>query len=311
MDAGKDIKNKSLLWLLLLCGIAIAVIQGLRVNEFINVNGMSMLVIVGLIFTFNHGIRRYGFKDFFVFLVITLIIAGFYENLSIATTFPFGAYHYTDSLGPKIIYTPVIINFAYFQMAYVAWNLAGLLINSFDNRLKGIYIFLQPLLGMFTMVMWDVVFDPYMSTILHHWEWEKGGSYFGVPFQNFMGWALTVYTIFQLFAFYISKKSTIPTPGFVLKKEYWAQFVTMYLIWPLSFIIMGLCISPSEVTALNGQIWNVKNILETAGLVGLFTMSFVGLLSILKVYVIDKNQFFDRNMQEQVDHLDKKTMNVR
>jgi hypothetical protein len=52
------------------------------------------------------------------------------------------------------------------------------------------------------MVSWDLTIDPMMSTINGSWVWHNGGSYFGVPVSNFLGWYLTVYVFFQCFALY-------------------------------------------------------------------------------------------------------------
>jgi putative membrane protein len=58
----------------------------------------------------------------------------------------------------------------------------------------------------FIMVMWDVCMDPYMATILKNWIWIRGGSFYGVPFKNFLGRYLCVYTFYQIFAIYLCKK---------------------------------------------------------------------------------------------------------
>ncbi|KTE91108.1 hypothetical protein AT727_05780 [Desulfitobacterium hafniense] len=216
---------------------------------------------------------------------MVFVIGNIYENTSIATDFPFGNYHYTDSLGPKFLYTPLIINIAYFQMIYICWTLSGAVLDYFRNRVSGIYILLQPLTAMFIMVMWDLVIDPYMSTVSHHWEWLDGGAYFGVPLSNYLGWFLCVFSMYFLFAIYISKKSTIPTPAFIYQKEYWVQFVCLYLTWPLSLLIKGFAVTSETVTAFNGQLWEVKDISQAAGLAGLCTMLFVGFIVLLKVYV--------------------------
>src|SRR5262245_38987906 len=63
-----------------------------------------------------HGLRRYSLKEFLIFFVIAFIVSNFYENLSILTGFPFGHYHYTDALGPKLFLVPLLIAPAYFGM---------------------------------------------------------------------------------------------------------------------------------------------------------------------------------------------------
>jgi putative membrane protein len=42
---------------------------------------------------------------------------------------------------------------------------------------------------------WDVVMDPGMARA-GNWTWEIGGSYFGVPVQNYFGWVLTTLTVY-------------------------------------------------------------------------------------------------------------------
>src|SRR5438128_12594646 len=61
-------------------------------------------LITPLLFPFAliHGGRRYGWKTIGVFIVVTAIVSNILENSSILIGFPFGHYHYTDSLAPKI-----------------------------------------------------------------------------------------------------------------------------------------------------------------------------------------------------------------
>jgi hypothetical protein len=56
-----------------------------------------------------HGLRRYSLKQFLIFFVIAFVVSNFYENLSILTGFPFGHYHYTEALGPKLFLVPLLI----------------------------------------------------------------------------------------------------------------------------------------------------------------------------------------------------------
>src|SRR6266540_3547287 len=69
-----------------------------------------------------HGLRRYSLKEFLIFFVIAFIVSNFYENLSILTGFPFGHYHYTEALGPKLFLVPLLIAPAYFGCGYLAWS---------------------------------------------------------------------------------------------------------------------------------------------------------------------------------------------
>lgn len=283
----KTAKVDWLLWGLIPVAAAISIVQGLHISEFVNVNGPSLLVTVCVIFVFIHGILRYGWKDLLVFFALAVVFGMFYENLSIATGFPFGHYHYTDTLGPKFIYAPYILNIAYFQMLYLSWTMAHVVIDNYSNKLKGSYIFVQPIVASFVMVMWDMVIDPHMSTMSGHWVWHKGGAYFGVPFVNYMGWFLCVFTMNILFSLYMARKNARPTPEIVFTKKFWLQAVCIYLTWPLSFLIKGFCIPATTVTTLDNHVWYVRDLYQTAGLIVIVTMCFIALLVFLKVAVLN------------------------
>jgi len=283
---GNSRTTEWLLWGLIPVAAAVSIILGLHVSNFVNLNGPSMLVIVSVIFVFIHGYRRYGWKDLSIFFLIAVVAGNFYENLSIATGFPFGNYHYSDQLGPKFIDAPYILNIAYFQMLYLSWTMAGAILDNYANRLQGSSLIALPLVASCIMVMWDMVIDPHMSTISGHWIWHQGGAYFGVPFVNYMGWFLCVLTMNILFALYLSKRGAETAPAIVFTKSFWIQAVCLYLTWPLAFLIKGFCIPDATVISQDGHLWHVRDLYQTAGLVAIVTMCFVALLVFIKVAML-------------------------
>src|SRR6516164_9579277 len=112
-----------------------------------------------------HGLRRYSVKQFLIFFVIAFTVSNFYENLSILTGFPFGHYHYTEALGPKLFLVPLLIAPAYFGCGYLAWSLAHVLAGVFGNKLRAEQIWRVPLVAAFVMVMWDLTMDPIAATL--------------------------------------------------------------------------------------------------------------------------------------------------
>lgn len=279
-------KTDVFLWVLIPAAAAVAILEGLNFSDFFNMHGPSLLVTVCLIFAFIHANLRYGFKTVAFWLMITIIIGNIYENTSIATGFPFGNYHYTDQLGPKFIFTPVIINVAYFQLLYLSWTLAHVLIDNYSNALKGIMIFIQPLIATFVMVMWDMVIDPHMSTVHHHWIWEEGGAYWGVPLSNYLGWYLCVYTMYQIFALYIAKDKSLKTPDIMFTRKYWLQAASIYAAWPLMYLVKSVCVTNNAITALDNHVWHLKDMYQSSALVALSTMCFIVLLVVIKVLVL-------------------------
>jgi uncharacterized membrane protein len=180
----------------------------------------SSLTLFGLL----HGALTYGWRGIPFFLVVCLGVSNAFENLSILTGFPFGWYRYSDAMGPKLFLVPLLIGPAYFGMGYLSWSLARAILGDEDARLPGLLSFATPTIASFIMVSWDLTIDPMMSTINGSWVWRNGGSYFGVPVSNFLGWYLTVYIFFQCFALYARRRfaSHANAPG------YWAAPLLAY-----------------------------------------------------------------------------------
>ena len=62
------------------------------------------------------------------FVAVCLVVSNILENTSILTGFPFGHYHYTDALGPKLLLVPLLIGPAYFANGYFAWVIGNVLV---------------------------------------------------------------------------------------------------------------------------------------------------------------------------------------
>jgi uncharacterized membrane protein len=244
---------------------------------------VSILSMLG--FVLLHGPRQIGWRRLAVFFVISFVVSWSYESLSIATGFPFGHYYYTDNMGPKFGTVPLLIMPAYYAVCYVSWHLGQLVLDRFDECADGVQTWLVPPLAALIMVMWDMSMDPARSTLSGAWIWQNGGGYFGVPFVNFLGWLLCVWTIFQLYALYLRCRP--PADGVIGttqdRREYWHQMTALYGALFLEFIAFALFPPKGTATDKAGVLWNVKDMYETLGLVAIFSMVFVTLLTFIKV----------------------------
>lgn len=93
---------------------------------------------------------------------------------------PFGEYHYTEWLGPKIAgHVPYFIPPSWFAMSIVSLDLARRV-----TKKRWRYI----LLGTTFMVLWDVALDPAMNRAFPYWNYAADGFFFGMPFSNWVGW---------------------------------------------------------------------------------------------------------------------------
>jgi putative membrane protein len=269
---------RSLLWLLVL----LLAIESL-VGEFYRTVPLTVLHLTILLsFAFVHGVMRYGTRGIVAFALICLVVSNLFENMGVATGFPFGPYHYTDALGPKLGYVPLMIGPAYLGVGYLSWVLATVLIGDVKRGADALSTFATPAIGAFVMVLWDLAMDPSASTLGQWWIWHHGGGFFGVPLVNYLGWYLTVYVFMQIFALYLRARGPeqpVPQP-----REYYLQAAAMYAVVALDFVAGYLVHGHSEqLTDAAGMTWRSGDIRETAALISLLTMMFVAVLATLTI----------------------------
>jgi putative membrane protein len=146
-----------------------------------------LTLLAALIFVFVHGCIALGPRHMIAFSLITVVISFSSEAVGVATGLVFGAYHYTDQLGPKIIGVPPMMQIGYLATGYAS-VMMGRIILSLLRPVTGWAILAASLAGAFIMVSWDVAMDPHQSTVTGDWIWHDGGVYFGVPLHNYAGW---------------------------------------------------------------------------------------------------------------------------
>jgi uncharacterized membrane protein len=238
---------------------------------------VALHVLPPIVFALVHGTMLYRARGILAFFAICLVIGNIFENLGVRTGFPFGHYYFTKLMGPKLFGVPILLGLAYLGMAYLSWSLARLILGGMRSSLVGSRVVALPLLAALIMVAWDFSQDPVWSTILHLWIWQQGGAYFGVPVSNFLGWYLTVYVFYQVFALYLKGRSTNPSP---LPASYWHQAVLFYAASAAGNILLvipraGL----SVVSDPTGAQWKVSDITGTCAFVSIFTMGAFALLA--------------------------------
>lgn len=244
----------------------------------------ALLTLLQLVFFLVHASVTYRFRDVLAFAAITFVVSNLAENLSILTGFPFGNYYYTDILGPKLFNVPLLIGPAYLATGYLAWTLARVILGATGPGLSGRRTVTVPVLASFIMVSWDFSMDPITATIGHQWIWEDGGGYFGVPFSNFMGWYLTVFVFFQLFALYLRRRQGAYGQAQPEARAYWLQAALFYGVVALKFPLNLLTETTSTTIAdPTGVLWRTHDIYVTCGLVSIFTMLMFTVVSLMRI----------------------------
>lgn len=283
MSNAQNTTRPTHIWLRVLWGVAAVYAAMTVVNAlFGNPIPVGVPVLLLVAFVLAHGSLRYGWSGILIFIAIALVVSNILENTSILTGFPFGHYHYTDRLGPKLFLVPLLIGPAYIGTGYLAWVLATVLVGDVRRASNPYFTVAVPIIASFAMVVWDLCFDPSLSTILHFWIWEQGGGFFGVPLTNYLGWFLTVYLFYQIFALYLRTRGPERLATAAPRAFYW-QAVALYGTIGLSFVLFYLSGGNARVTDAVGMVWQTGAIRETAAIVSLLTMLFIAVLTAIKL----------------------------
>jgi uncharacterized membrane protein len=144
------------------------------------------------------------------------------ELLGTTYGIPFGSYSYTTLLGPKWFdRVPLLIPLSWVTMTWAAWIIAS-------RRTGG---FQAVLLGTCLLVAWDLLLDPAMSRVTSYWIWGDKGNYYGMPWTNLLGWAITGFVLLAML------RKLAPEPKSDLRFSMMVYFVNFLL--PLGFCVLN------------------------------------------------------------------------
>jgi len=258
-----------LLWLLVtLASFFLPSLMPANTARFINVALLS-------VFTLLHGSRRYG-AAIAVYFLLAVVLTNIFENMSIVTGFPFGAYHHTAAMGPKLWHVPLIVGPIFAVAGYIAWVLAGILLGDVFSAYRGV-AFGRPIIAAFLTTSWDLCVDAIGGTVNRDWVWANGGPWFGVPLLNFFGWMLTMWVTFQLFAVFMARRQ--PPTAIPATATHWRQPIVYWLLIGLQFPLLALIVPAAPLADPTGQVWYSSDLFQSMALTSVFTMIFTALLT--------------------------------
>lgn len=272
-------------WALALAGAAVALLFPLKGGG----SAVPVAMMLTIPFAVIHGVRRYGWKLLLGFFIVTFVVSNGFENLSIATGFPFGNYYYTGS--PKLFYVPLVVGPFYFGLGYVSWLLASTILDRADERLNlrersgRINVVILPILAAAAITAFDVGSDSVASTVGLVWIWENGGGMFGVPYTNYLGWWFVTYVFFQIFSLMIALRP--PARAISASASAMLPPVIIYLSLGLSSVTYFIAtVSSAEVVKDQaGTSWSLAQLAEammTINIFGLVVFAFIALAKLAK-----------------------------
>ncbi|KXB98085.1 MAG: hypothetical protein AA908_01370 [Chlorobi bacterium NICIL-2] len=117
-------------------------------------------------------------------LLLAALIGFASEIIGVRYGVPYGAYHYTPTLGASVAGVPLAMVAAWFVLLSYAWRRASELTRS---------LWTARLLAALLMVAFDLLIDPVAIGPMKLWVWQESGPYYGVPLVNFLGWFAVSY----------------------------------------------------------------------------------------------------------------------
>lgn len=156
-------------------GVTIQIVTG---------NPVPVVTVVAAAFVVACMLRVHGLWGTMAFAALVFAIPFGSEFVGVLTGVPYGAYGYSDLVGPRLFgLVPVFI--------FVAWiNIAYMAIATTTLGLGRSSLWLAPLDGVLA-VAWDAMVDP-LAVRAGYWTWAAPDGFYGVPLSNFAGWFLVV-----------------------------------------------------------------------------------------------------------------------
>jgi putative membrane protein len=160
--------------------------------------GGALLILqgsmMGLWLVANHG--RRGLLAALSILLISWAV----EHVGVTTGFPFGGYHYTETLTLKVLgVVPLAVPFAWLMVVPAAVGITEYLLRRSQQvappRGMGRVVLRGAMTALgaasFALLL-DLMIEPLAVHINGYWVWDNtGGGYYGVPGSNFAAWWVT------------------------------------------------------------------------------------------------------------------------
>ena len=259
----KFLKNMSILIVVINVIIGIA---GLILQKDLFFVAESLWVITGFLLLIFHGYPTIGAKAAGGMVIIGCLVSMFYECLGCNFGLFFSKYIYTGYIpGPKVFGFNLYSLIAYGIGCYIIWSTVRSITGQYGTQLKKSDVVFMPILCSLILVTVDYATDPFLSTINHTHIWEKPGVYYGIPWQNYMGWYLMAYTIYLFIAlmlYFMGKKNKLPQERPVMKKK--AFWIIPPLMYASLWIQMPFYVFIKKVTEVtvesNGQVFTTSQI---------------------------------------------------
>ncbi len=167
------------------------------------------------LFALFHALYALGWLHTVILFVATIVFFWVFEQIGITTGLLYGAYHYTDILGPKLGHVPILGLFAWFAVVYPSYAIANSIVDGRAVEKPGSLgrVAWLSFLSALVVAAWQAVIGPYMTAQEYGVEalvWEPEGPYFGIPLHFFLGLVVTTFIFYLAYRFFASRVTPRP-----------------------------------------------------------------------------------------------------
>lgn len=238
----------------LLAGIA-----GLFTQQHMYFLAMCFWVFSGVAVMICHGVPLYGGKNMVIFFLLGCGISLFFEAMGCDFGIFFSKYYYTDYIpGPKIFGFNVMSMVGYGSGVYMMFAIGHAAVGKFGSKFEKYDVITVPLISALMTVAIDFMTDPFLATLTQAYHWEQPGVFYGIPYQNYLGWYMLAYTLYQVMALvvYVQDKRSMlpPRPDAANYKGFWIWPTVMFASLFLQLPFYALIPTDTVVTNYAGQL---------------------------------------------------------
>ncbi|PSL43270.1 putative membrane protein [Salsuginibacillus halophilus] len=198
--------------------------------EWANVVFLILCGVLGCFYLYRHYSSVRGTLAIVIIFFLSMVI----EAIGVQTGLFFGNYTYASDFGPGLIGVPITIGAAWVMVLSTTHAIAKPFARQFQGRFVPFFIYI--ITGSLLAVGIDLVIDPVAYEMKGYWLWDDGGTYYGVPFSNFLGWWILSLVLHALLWLLLHKE-----PAWNERTGFWEPR-TRLLFFLIMFMFTFLCV---------------------------------------------------------------------
>ena len=216
-----DKQKSKILWGIFVLIVVVVVIDIIK-GESSGYNSLSiidfLIIFLPVALLLLHMTWTLGYIRGAIFILLASLTGLIFEIIGVKYGTIFGGHYIYQSQNFRLMFldVPLLVPLYWTIFIYTGYTMVSSFLvwtnKNKPNRSQNNAVLLPLLIFLDGLVV--VAIDIFMDPLLTHsgfWIWLNGGSYFGIPIGNFIGWfivTIIVTGIFRTFEYFIPQKST-------------------------------------------------------------------------------------------------------